>query len=78
MNNTGPAEPISVFTLDNVMYIDSGLKYMIQAQSIPFSNKKPCEKPVRYKPWTPEWLDQMIRKLDNPQAVGYLRAWMPS
>ena len=38
----------------------------------------PIKKPVRYKPWTPEWLDQMIRKLDNPQAVGYLRAWMPN
>ena len=36
------------------------------------------KKPVRYKPWTPEWLDQMIRKLDKPQAVGYLREWMPN
>jgi hypothetical protein len=35
------------------------------------------ENPVQHKPWTPEWVNQVLRSLDLPMAVGYLRAWIP-
>ena len=59
-------------------YVESSITYTIDTEQSTKLSTMPSEKPVRHKPWTPEWLDQMIRKLDNPQAVGYLRAWMPN
>ena len=76
--NTGTTEQVSV--TDTINYEDSNIMYTIDNADLESTKllSAPIKKPVRYKPWTPEWLDQMIRKLDSPQAVGYLRAWMPN
>ena len=71
-------EQVSV--TDTINYEDSNIMYTIDNADLKSTKllSTPIKKPVRYKPWTPEWLDQMIRRLENPQAVGYLRAWMPT
>ena len=69
-----------VLVTHTINYEDSNIMYTIDNADLESTKllSAPIKKPVRYKPWTPEWLDQMIRKLDSPQAVGYLRAWMPN
>ena len=64
--------------LDN--YVDSGIVYTIDTASQQSTNlsSKLSEKPVRYKPWSPEWLNQILCSAQMPRAVRHLRAWMPN
>jgi len=60
-------------------YVDSSIVYTIDtaSQQSTILSSKPSEKPVRHKPWSPEWLNQILRSAQMPRAVGHLRAWMP-
>ena len=66
--------------MDNVLdnYVDRGIVYTIDTASQQSTNllSKLNEKPVRHKPWSPEWLNQILRSAQMPRAVGHLRAWM--
>ena len=61
-------------------YVDSGILYIVDTTSTQSTRllSKPSENPVRHKPWTPEWLNQILREANMPRAVGHLRAWMPN
>ena len=69
-----------ILVTDTINYEDSNIRYTIDNADLESTKLlyAPIKKPVRYKHWTQEWLDQMIKKLDSPQAVGYLRARMPN
>ena len=65
---------------DTINYEDSNIMYTIDTADLESTKllSTPIKNPVRYKSWTPEWLDQMIKRLEGLQAVSYLRAWMPN
>ena len=59
-------------------YVDSGIIYMVDTTLQQSTNllSKLSEKPVRHKPWSPEWLNHILHSAQMPRAVGHLRAWM--
>ena len=58
-------------------YVESSIAYTIDTEQSTKLSTMPSEKPVRHKPWTPEWINQILRTAELPRAVGHLRAWMP-
>ena len=76
---TGPTDQHSVTVLDSSNYVDSNIMYTIDNTST-ISSSKLSENPEKkyLKPWSPEWLNRVIRESNLPKAVGHLRSWMPS
>ena len=74
--DAGSAEgDLDMDSLNN--YVESSITYMIDTEQSTKLSTMPSEKPVRYKPWMPEWINQILRTAELPRAVGHLRAWMP-
>ena len=75
--NTGPVEKCSDTNGLSSNYVDSNVQYTIDTQQSTKLSPITSQKPVRHKPWTPEWLNQILRNSELTMAVGHLRAWMP-
>ena len=58
-------------------YVKSSITYMIDTEQSTKLSTMPSEKPVRHKPWMPEWVNQILKTTELPRAVGHLQAWMP-